>query len=123
MPVYCLSRFILLWLGLLLTWPVLANQTLANRILDVRKVEGLDVYYNLSNGMPLQGEYRLVRDTQGYTLASFDQGLVQGGWQVFDQRNQRILSGQYQSGRQHGEWQYFSADGMVEQIEHYDDGV
>ena len=55
MPVYCLSRFILLWLGLLLTWPVLANQTLANRMLDVRKVEGLDVYYNLSNGLPLQG--------------------------------------------------------------------
>ena len=42
----------------------------------------------------------------------------------------RILNSSYggqqqqaEAGRQHGEWQYFSTDGMVEQIEHYDGGV
>ncbi|WP_215398299.1 toxin-antitoxin system YwqK family antitoxin [Rheinheimera oceanensis] len=118
-----ISLHFLLLFCLQLAVPAMASQTLADRMLDVRKVEGIDVYYNLSNGLALQGEYRLVRDSQGYTQATFDQGIAQGNWQVFDQRNQRLLSGQYKAGRQDGEWQYFSVDGSLEHIEHYDAGV
>ncbi|WP_412499773.1 toxin-antitoxin system YwqK family antitoxin [Shewanella chilikensis] len=100
-----------------------AAQNLSSLMVEVRQQDGIPHYYNLASGMPLNGEVTIVRDNQGYTQATFSQGLPNGRWQVFHPNNTKLVEGQYYQGYQNGSWRMYDLSGQMTELQVFNKGV
>ncbi|WP_233962751.1 toxin-antitoxin system YwqK family antitoxin [Shewanella indica] len=100
-----------------------AAQNLSSLMVEIRQQDGIPHYYNLASGMPLNGEISIIRDNQGYTQATFSQGLPNGRWQVFHPNNAKLIEGQYFQGYQNGSWRMYDLSGQMTELQVFNKGV